>query len=109
MDIGVDALLSFGISVCVLTISTDLSCFANISKPDDRDPDSIVIFITPPRQIGLPSREYYNKTNTVGDYAAVMKEVLGNLSKNSTDLGSISNEELMEQIVADVVDFETKL
>ncbi|KAL4992536.1 hypothetical protein BDW68DRAFT_149107 [Aspergillus falconensis] len=46
-------------------------------SPDDRDPDNVVIFLTPLRKIGLPAREYYNDTQTVSDYTAVVENVLG--------------------------------
>ncbi|KAH3068212.1 hypothetical protein KXW16_002298 [Aspergillus fumigatus] len=48
------------------------------AKPDDRDPDKIVISVGPPDEIGLPVREYYNSSQTVSEYTRVLKEVLGN-------------------------------
>lgn len=36
----------------------------------------MVVFVTPPREIGLPAREYYNNTQTVRDYTSVVLNVL---------------------------------
>ncbi|OJJ51714.1 hypothetical protein ASPZODRAFT_88397 [Penicilliopsis zonata CBS 506.65] len=66
--------------------------------PDDRNPDSVAIFVTPPRAIGLPAREYYNNTELVSEYGTVVRKVLGAfLGKESGDLAS------------DLVAFESKL
>lgn len=67
-----------------------------MQKPDDRDPDSVAIFVEPPEEIGLPAREYYNNTHTVAEYIDVAEQVLGSF------VGSPAN-------VKDVVEFETKL
>ncbi|OQE11103.1 hypothetical protein PENVUL_c003G04051 [Penicillium vulpinum] len=66
--------------------------------PDDRDPDNVVIMISPPREIGLPAREYYNNTKTVADYTTVLKQVVRGLSGDGFD-----------KIAEDVVAFEKKL
>ncbi|KAL3438351.1 hypothetical protein BDV09DRAFT_160584 [Aspergillus tetrazonus] len=68
-------------------------------SPDDRDPDNVVIFLTPPRKIGLPAREYYNDTQTVSDYTAVVETVLGEF------VGSKKG----KQFSKDVVAFESAL
>ncbi|KAJ5132423.1 Peptidase M13 neprilysin [Penicillium atrosanguineum] len=78
MKSGVEALVSSGVT------------------PDDRDPDNVVIMVTPPREIGLPAIEYYNNTELVAHYTAVMKEVLQGFS---------GSDKIAENIVA----FETKL
>lgn len=44
--------------------------------PDDRDPDSIAIFVNPLLEIGLPAREYYNNTKLVAEYTQVVEKVL---------------------------------
>ncbi|KAJ5185294.1 Peptidase M13 neprilysin [Penicillium cf. griseofulvum] len=66
--------------------------------PDDRDPDNVVIMISPPREIGLPAREYYNNTKTVADYTSVLKQVVRGLAGDGFD-----------KIAEDVVAFEKKL
>ncbi|KAJ5103363.1 hypothetical protein N7532_003892 [Penicillium argentinense] len=63
---------------------------------DDRDPDNVVITVTPPRAIGLPAREYYNNTEMVTKYTDVVKQVLQ---------GFGGSDKIAENIVA----FETKL
>ncbi|KAL1848279.1 hypothetical protein Plec18167_006276 [Paecilomyces lecythidis] len=75
---------------------------------DDRDPDSVAIFVTPPREIGLPTREYYNNTKTVEDYKGVVEKVLGGLqasfaSNEQLDIGAVT------QLSRDIITFETKL
>ncbi|ODM22075.1 hypothetical protein SI65_02921 [Aspergillus cristatus] len=65
-------------------------------SPDDRDPDSVAIFVVPVDEIGLPAREYYNNTDTVAEYTKVAEKVLGSFVSNK---GSIK----------DVVTFEAKL
>ncbi|KAF7715646.1 Endothelin-converting enzyme [Penicillium ucsense] len=52
-------------------------------SPDDRDPDNVTIFVSPPRRIGLPAREYYNNTETVADYTDALKLVLKNFGGNN--------------------------
>lgn len=67
-------------------------------KPDDRDPDNVAIFVSSPEQIGLPARETYNSTETVTQYTAVVKEVLGSFSDKKS-----------KGVAADVVDFEKQI
>ncbi|KAJ5174455.1 uncharacterized protein N7482_000332 [Penicillium canariense] len=78
MELGVEALVSSSVS------------------PDDRDPDNVVIFASPPREIGLPAREYYNDTETLADYSRVLKETLQEFGGNA-------------KIAEDIVALETKL
>ncbi|KAJ6028245.1 hypothetical protein N7540_003821 [Penicillium herquei] len=67
-------------------------------SPDDRDPDNVVVFVNPPGEIGLPAREYYNTTETVAKYSAVLEQVL--------QAFDVSN---FEKITENVVAFEKKL
>ncbi|KAJ6167056.1 Peptidase M13 neprilysin [Penicillium chermesinum] len=80
MRTGTDALISPGIT------------------PDDRDPDNVVISVTPPREIGLSAREYYNNTETVAKYTAVLKDIFTRFKVDNSD-----------QVAEDVVAFEKKL
>ncbi|KAF4164548.1 hypothetical protein CNMCM6936_008967 [Aspergillus lentulus] len=68
------------------------------AKPDDRDPDKIVISVGPPDEIGLPVREYYNSSQTVSEYTEVLKEVLRNFVGQDKRVP-----------VEDIVLFESKL
>lgn len=52
------------------------------------------MFVMPPSKIGLPAKQYYNDTNLVADYKAIVERVLGNMGIQEP--GSI-------------VEFETKL
>ncbi|BDD57101.1 hypothetical protein MAP00_002495 [Monascus purpureus] len=66
--------------------------------PDDRNPDSVVIFLTPLNAIGLPAREYYNNSEIVTDYTEVAKKVLQDFSDTK-----------FHHLIKDVVSFEGKL
>ncbi|KAL4921881.1 hypothetical protein BDW62DRAFT_98133 [Aspergillus aurantiobrunneus] len=68
--------------------------------PDDRNPDNVVIFVTPPRKIGLPAREYYNNTQTVTDYTTVVEKVLGSFFESKRK---------KRQLIKAVVEFESSL
>ncbi|KAL4931202.1 M13 family metallopeptidase [Aspergillus undulatus] len=68
-------------------------------SPDDRDPDNVVVFVTPPRKIGLPAREYYNNTQVVRDYTTVVEKVLGSFVTGKDK----------SQLTRDVVAFESRL
>ncbi|EED19051.1 endothelin-converting enzyme [Talaromyces stipitatus ATCC 10500] len=80
----------------------DVSALTDFSiSPDDRDPDNVVIFVTPPRRIGLPSREYYNDSKVVRDYYNLAAELFGNF----IPLDHV----LSDRLAKDVVQFEKKL
>ena len=78
-----------------------LSCLFERSlttQPDDRDPDSLALFVNPVAEIGLPAREYYNNSELVAEYSTVAKKVLGSFAgKKAT------------RHVKDLVEFEKKL
>ncbi|OJJ87414.1 M13 family metallopeptidase [Aspergillus glaucus CBS 516.65] len=65
-------------------------------SPDDRDPDSVAIFVVPVDEIGLPAKEYYNNTDTVAEYTKVVEKVLGSFVSSKAS-------------IKDVVTFEAKL
>lgn len=44
--------------------------------PDDKDPDTVIIQISPPYSLGLPSKEYYKDDNVVNDYTRTIAEVI---------------------------------
>ncbi|KAJ5594766.1 uncharacterized protein N7459_000974 [Penicillium hispanicum] len=67
-------------------------------SPDDRDPDNVAIFVTPPEEIGLPTREYYKNTKTVAKYAVVLEQILRAFEVADP-----------EKIAKQVVGFEAKL
>ncbi|KAL3456360.1 hypothetical protein BJX64DRAFT_46112 [Aspergillus heterothallicus] len=86
-------------AVLYLTRSGVRALLSAYASPDDRNPDSVVVFVTPPRRIGLPAREYYNDTKTVSDYTTMVEKVLG---------GFVSDKK-QRQHLKDVVAFESKL
>ncbi|QSZ29633.1 hypothetical protein DSL72_004149 [Monilinia vaccinii-corymbosi] len=44
--------------------------------PDDKDPDTVIIYVSPPSSIGLPSKEYYNDDKVVEDYTRTIAKVI---------------------------------
>ncbi|KAE8355164.1 hypothetical protein BDV28DRAFT_129424 [Aspergillus coremiiformis] len=69
-----------------------------IVSPDDRDPDSVAIFVNPLSEIGLPAREYYNNTETVAEYTSVVEKVLGSFVSTTA-----------KHLLRDIVTFEAKI
>ncbi|KXX82006.1 Endothelin-converting enzyme 1 [Madurella mycetomatis] len=65
---------------------------------DDADPDVVVVSVSPPWRIGLPSKERYEDDALVKKYQAVVVEVLSQLSP-----------EAGEEDLAAVVEFEKRL
>lgn len=59
----------------------------------------MAIFLFPPREIGLPAREYYNNTETVAEYTQVLKQVIGGFGGNDKIAEHIVT---MEKRLADV-------
>lgn len=65
---------------------------------DDTNPDVVVVSVSPPWRIGLPSKERYEDDALVKKYQAVVVEVLSQLSPNEK-----------KETLAAVVDLEKKL
>ncbi|KAK0744658.1 hypothetical protein B0T21DRAFT_358132 [Apiosordaria backusii] len=65
---------------------------------DDADPDVVVVSVSPPWRIGLPSKERYADDVLVKKYQEVVVEVLSQLSPQEN-----------KDVLAAVVDFEKKL
>ena len=95
--IGIDAIISFSVGA------------------DDRDPDSVVLSLSAPRQPGLPSKEYYKDANLVKSYGKVVGQVLEGLLReaypNSTSHASKPSRMFSrsEDLVEAIVGLETKL
>jgi len=66
--------------------------------PDDKSPDTVIVSVSPPWRIGLPSKERYEDDKLVKKYADVVNEVLSALYPA-----------FHTQSASDVVDFEYKL
>ncbi|KAJ6093337.1 hypothetical protein N7486_008626 [Penicillium sp. IBT 16267x] len=80
-------------------IQTNIEALVSPSvSPDDRDPDNVAIFVNPPREIGLPAREYYNNTEMVAKYTNVVKQIFQAFEVSD-----------FEKISENVVNFEKEL
>jgi endothelin-converting enzyme len=82
-DIGATALVGFSIGA------------------DDRNPDSIVMSISSPRKIGLPSKQYYKDEKIVPVYTETIEKMFKNLKDALT--------EDIDRNATKVVEFERKL
>lgn len=51
---------------------------------DDKDPDSNIISLSPPWSFGLPSKQYYNRSDVVTTYKDTISSVLQALLKDAT-------------------------
>ncbi|KAK3372274.1 hypothetical protein B0H63DRAFT_291212 [Podospora didyma] len=71
---------------------------ASGTGPDDADPDVVVVSVSPPWSIGLPSKERYEDGALVEKYRGVVVEVLSQLSPEEN-----------KDVLAAVVDLEKKL
>lgn len=95
--IGINAIVSFSIGA------------------DDRDPDSVVLSLTAPRQPGLPSKEYYKDAKLVKTYGEVIGQVLEGLLHEAYPNSTLRESKpsrifaRSEDLVEAVIDFETKL
>jgi endothelin-converting enzyme len=54
--------------------------FVSLSTgPDDRDPDTVVVSVSPPWSFGLPSKERYDDDQVLDSYRSVAVELLGSI------------------------------
>jgi endothelin-converting enzyme len=51
---------------------------------DDRDPDSVIVSISPPYRVGLPAKERYEDEKIVKKYTEVLGEVLPKVHSEAT-------------------------
>ena len=84
-------------------------------QADDKDPDTQVIFISPPR-LGLPSKEYYEDKHLLADYQDMVAKVMDHFYRNpvtTKTASSISSKHHRSvaagDLAKDVVSFETKM
>lgn len=84
---------------------------------DDKDPDSNVISLSPPYSFGLPSKQYYHRSDIVSSYKDTIGSVLEALIKEAhpkdaaLSVFEMPGEPgvLNKKVVDAVVDFESKL
>lgn len=98
MSIGVDGPVSLGVGA------------------DDKDPDSNIISLSPPWSFGLPSKQYYDRSDIVASYkdtiGSVLKALLKDATPDSTILstfrvtGSLAN---LNKGVDDLVELEAQM
>ncbi|PQE17031.1 peptidase family m13 protein [Rutstroemia sp. NJR-2017a BBW] len=70
--------------------------------PDDKNPDAVVIQVSSPYRIGLPSKEYYKDEKVVASYINTIAQILPKFQ-------AASENRLAENVASDLVDFEKKL
>ncbi|KAL1883086.1 hypothetical protein VTK73DRAFT_10012 [Phialemonium thermophilum] len=71
--------------------------------PDDKDPDSVITFLSPRPGIGLPSKTYYLDNDTVEQYKSAMSDVLSAVltgRQGHVDVANLANE---------IVDLEARI
>jgi endothelin-converting enzyme len=67
---------------------------------DDTDPDTVIVAVSAPYRIGLPAKERYQDDKVVGQYKAVITEVLPAL---------FPDQEISNSTIEDLISFEKKL
>lgn len=90
---------------------------------DDKDPDTVVVQVSPPYRIGLPAKDYYSDAAVVKKYEDMLAAIISNLHPDHKDENATLHAEWMkfkshEKIAArgegknyahDVVEFEKKM
>lgn len=90
---------------------------------DDKDPDTVVVQVSPPWRIGLPAKDYYLDSAVVKKYEDTLTKIIGNLHpdhkhENATlhaewmkvkGHGNIAARGDSQNYAHDVVEFEKKL
>lgn len=83
---------------------------------DDKDPDANIISLSPPWSFGLPSKQYYNRSDIVTSYKDTIGSVFEALMKQAHNDTVLSNfrtkmtlTTLNEKLIDALVDFESQL
>ncbi|KUI71673.1 Endothelin-converting enzyme 1 [Cytospora mali] len=84
---------------------------------DDKDPDSNVISLSPAWSFGLPSKQYYNKSDVVTRYKDTISSILEALLKESTPKSTVLStfratgtlQTLNKKVVDDLVELESQM
>lgn len=74
---------------------------------DDKDPDEVVVQVSPPYRIGLPAKDYYTDSSVVEKYEDALSQVIDKLY--SSHQGSESTLGKSKSKAHGVVEFEKKL
>ena len=90
-----------------------VSAFVSLGPgPDDKDPDTVVTQVSPPWQIGLPAKDYYDDEKVVQKYTDTIEAVCDSLNDEALALLKITNakeSQNCKQVAVDVVAFEKRL
>lgn len=90
---------------------------------DDKDPDTVIVQVSPPYRIGLPAKDYYSDSAVVKKYEDTLAEIIANLHPDHSDEnatlhgqwtkvkghGKIAARGESKYYAHDVVEFEKKL
>ncbi|CZR58105.1 related to endothelin-converting enzyme 1 [Phialocephala subalpina] len=90
---------------------------------DDKDPDTVIVQVSPPYRIGLPAKDYYSDSTVLKKYEDMLAAIISNLHPDHKDENATLHAEWMKsrghgKIAArgegknyahDVVEFEKKL
>lgn len=78
---GLQRYASDGFRQTILVLATSgVSSLVSVGVgADDKDPDTVIVQVSPPWSIGLPSKERYEDDKLVARYQNVIAQVMGNL------------------------------
>ena len=79
---------------------------------DDKDPDSVVVQVSPARRIGLPAKDYYKDEKVVKRYTDTIASIIENLHPDDTKLsnfGKFASKANATEHAQDLVRFESIL
>ena len=69
---------------------------------DDKDPDVVVVQVSPPYRIGLPAKDYYKDEAVVQKYESALSQVLQEISQNNLEHNAMfpgSSKDLAHEVV----------
>jgi endothelin-converting enzyme len=77
--------------------------------PDDKNPDVVVIQVSSPYRIGLPSKEYYKDDKVIASYVNTIAQILPKFQAASGNTERTHTDRHAEKIAGDLVAFEKQL
>jgi endothelin-converting enzyme len=75
---------------------------------DDKDPDVVVVQVSPPYRIGLPAKDYYKDEGVIQRYESALSQVVDKLSRETDDENTMFHG-MSKDLAHEVVEFEKKL
>lgn len=73
---------------------------------DDKDPDTVVIQVSPPWRIGLPAKDYYENKKVVKQYTETLQQLCDNFNVHEVVFGKNMN---CTELSQNLVHFEKQL